>query len=284
MTSQLLHGIYWGTSIVLVTVGVTKLVFRRAMLANRGPSQPSPLDRALVLHEKRPRLVGAIEAAIGVLALMNSSSLWPAVLVSGLGLVFSAVLMLRARVMPTRDCGCVRTAVAGAHLQLSSVCRAMAICVGGACGLASETHGIAFARGSVGAALAWIVGITALSPEWWQHLNFRCGRPLAFSVRDDRRRLVRSSEYQRLRDVDMIAQRPSDVWSEGCVRYFVFPIQDRSNSQVAVFQVGPSGVYGRILPRPASPALEADGPITIEPAHLSDETERTSFGNGVLPS
>ncbi len=269
---------------VLVAVGATKAVSRRAVPALREPGRLSRLDRALTLHEKRPRLLGVIEAAVGALALMYSSSLWPAVLVSGLGLLFSSVLMLRLRVIPTRGCGCIRNATAGTQLQLSSVCRALTICIGGLCGLAPRTNGSAFARGSMGAALAWIVVIAAQSPELWQRLKFRCGRPLVFSVRDDLRRLMWSSEYQRLRVAGTIAKYPSDDWPEGCVRYFVFPVQEHGDRRVATFQVGPSGVYGRVLSRPASPGLGTEDSVNSDNSHPSDVTERASPWQGALPS
>ena len=53
----------------------------------------------------------------------------------------------------------------------------------------------------------------------------------------------------------LITKRPTDVGSEGCVRYFAFAmIEYRDQPHIATFQVGPSGALGRVVPRPATEA------------------------------
>lgn len=251
MTASL-HGIFLGTAIVLVAFGAAKVALSQAAPEGPDAGRRSVLVRALTMHENSPRLVGALEVVCGALALVFAESLWSAVVVTGLGATFVGVLVVRLRVMPASGCGCIRAASKEPYLALSSVCRSAAMCAGGLCGLISRGH-LRIGGETVVAAGVWLLVLVALSPETWQYMNVRCGRPLVFAARDDRRRLERSPGYQRLRKGGSIAKRPSDVWSEGCMRYFAFIVsEDRDERQVATFQVGPSGVLGRVVSLPVA--------------------------------
>lgn len=250
--TTILHGIFLGTAVVLVAVGAAKATLSQPAAEGPPARSRSLRRRLLTVHEDFPRLVGATEVVCGALALLFSQSLWPAVVVTALGAVFVGVLATRLRVMPGSGCGCIRAASKEPYLALSSVCRSAAMCAGGACGVVARHH-LHADSAAVIAGSVWLLVLAALSPEVWQYINVRCGRPLVFAALDDRRRLQRSPGYRRLRDAGLIATRPADVWSEGCVRYFTFAmLEDRAQPQVATFQVGPSGVLGRVLPRPSS--------------------------------
>lgn len=143
------------------------------------------------------------------------------------------------------------------------MCRATAVLAGGICGLHSTGQSNMADGAAIAGAIVWLLIITALSPEFWHYTKLRCGHPLVFGARDDRRRLERSPGYEKLRSAGLIPRRPEDVWSEGCVRYFAFAFKDDAGSQVATFQVGPAGVLGRILRRPtvnASADVRPPGP------------------------
>jgi hypothetical protein len=259
MTS-ILHGIFLGTAVVLVVLGAAKMALASA--ASNGPpaGTRSIRNRLITIHEDFPRTIGATEALCGVLALVFAQFVWPAILVTGLGMAFVGVLVVRLRVMPGSGCGCIKAASKEPYLALSSVCRSAAMCAGGISGLVAGSHlRVDVVAGVAGG--AWLLLLAALSPETWQYLNVRCGRPLVFAVLDDRRRLERSPGYRRLRDGGLITTRPTDIWSEGCVRYFAFAmIEHREQPQIAIFQVGPSGVLGRVMPRPE--ARPSHGPAT----------------------
>jgi hypothetical protein len=257
MVTAALHGIFLGTAVVLVAFGAVKVTLSRVAPEGPGTAGWPTLTRLLTVHENFPRLVGAAEVVCGALALLFAQSRWPAVIVTGLGAAFVGVLVVRLQVMPASGCGCIRAANKEPYLALSSVLRSAAMCAGGLCGLIAQGH-LLISGETVLAGGVWLLVLAALSPETWQYMNVRCGRPLVFAVRDDRRRLERSPGYQRLRKGGLIAKRPSDVWSEGCMRYFVFLVsEDRDERQVATFQVGPSGVLGRVVsrPSPAAPAI-----------------------------
>jgi len=248
--TAVLHGIFLGTAAVLVALGAAKVALSQDESEAPPARGRSIRMRLLTVHEDSPRLVGAAEVVCGALALLFAQSLWPAIAVTGLGAIFVGVLVIRLRVMPGSGCGCIKAASKEPYLALSSVCRSAAMCAGGVSGLVARGHLRADGE-TVVTAGAWLLVLAALSPETWQYMNVRCGRPLVFAALDDRRRLGRSPGYRRLRDARLIAKRPADVWSEGCVRYFAFAmLEDRAEPQVATFQVGPSGVLGRVLPRP----------------------------------
>lgn len=252
--TAILHGIFLGTAVVLVVLGAAKMVLATAASIGPPAGRRSIRLRLLTIHEDFPRLIGATEALCGALALVFAQSAWPAILVTALGAAFVGVLGVRLRVMPGSGCGCIKAASKEPYLALSSVCRSAAMCAGGISGLVAGAHlRVGVETGVVGG--AWLLVIAALSPETWQYLNARCGRPLVFAALDDRRRLERSPGYRRLRSGGLITKRPTDVWSEGCVRYFAFAmIEDREQPHIATFQVGPSGVLGRVMPRAATQA------------------------------
>jgi hypothetical protein len=211
MLSSILHGIFAGTAVVLVVFGAAKIL-TRGTASQRRQTRAHALRRVLTIHEDAPRLVGGTETVVGAISLVFLDSRWPAVAVTGVGAVFVGVLAVRLRVMPGSGCGCIKAAADETYLALSSVCRAAAVCVGGVCGVVSAGHANMVLGDPLAAAVVWLLALGLLSPELWGYLNLRCGRPLVFSVQDDRRRLGRSPGYQRLRDAELIARRPADVW------------------------------------------------------------------------